>query len=338
MVKALADRLAEAFAEYIHLQARRDWFEPDADPALEDLHAERFRGIRPGARLPGQPGPQREAGAVRPARARSSSASGLTESFAMTPAAAVSGLIFAHPASRYFTVGRIGRDQIEDYAARRGLPLAEVERWLRPEPRLRPGLTGQCVYSDEMTVSLRAATAADTDAVASIWYSGGATVTSATCRRNSLPSAPRSRSGSGCRTDADTTVAVVGDEVAGFVMVVDDEVEQVYVSGGHRGSGVAGTLIAEAERQVRANGYDEAWLAVATGNARARRFTSAAAGPTAASSLSGDQRAGPFPCRATGTSRRSDHLEFALVAGTISSRDAHARPACRTNRARSAGR
>ena len=74
MVKALADRLAEAFAEYIHLQARRDWFEPDADPAIEDLHAERFRGIRPGARLPGQPGPQPEAGSCSTCSTPSSSA------------------------------------------------------------------------------------------------------------------------------------------------------------------------------------------------------------------------------------------------------------------------
>jgi GNAT superfamily N-acetyltransferase len=71
---------------------------------------------------------------------------------------------------------------------------------------------------------------------------------------------------------ADTTVALVGDEVAGFVMVVGDEVEQVYVSRDHRGSGVAGTLLTEAEQQVKANGHSEAWLAVATGNARARRF------------------------------------------------------------------
>jgi GNAT superfamily N-acetyltransferase len=70
----------------------------------------------------------------------------------------------------------------------------------------------------------------------------------------------------------DTTVAVVDDEVAGFVMVVGDEVEQVYVSRDHRGSGVAGVLLGEAERQVKGNGYSEAWLAVATGNARARRF------------------------------------------------------------------
>jgi GNAT superfamily N-acetyltransferase len=71
---------------------------------------------------------------------------------------------------------------------------------------------------------------------------------------------------------ADTTVAVVGGEVAGFVMVVGDEVEQVYVGSEHRGSGIAGTLLAEAERLVKAGGHQEAWLAVATGNARARRF------------------------------------------------------------------
>jgi 5-methyltetrahydrofolate--homocysteine methyltransferase len=131
MVKALADRLAEAFAEYIHLQARRDWFEPDEKPSLADLHAERFRGIRPALGYPASPDHSLkpwlfdvlEAGEL---------GMGLTESFAMTPAASVSGLIFASPAARYFTVGRIGRDQVRDYARRRGLPLAEVERWLRP--------------------------------------------------------------------------------------------------------------------------------------------------------------------------------------------------------------
>ncbi|MFD0819245.1 methionine synthase [Micromonospora zhanjiangensis] len=131
MVKALADRLAEAFAEWIHLHARRDWFEPDAEPELADLHAERFRGIRPALGYPASPDhtQKRELfdllGAV-------SLDIGLTDSYAMTPAAAVSGLIFAHPDSRYFTVGRIGRDQVEEYATRRGLELAEVERWLRP--------------------------------------------------------------------------------------------------------------------------------------------------------------------------------------------------------------
>ncbi|MPZ83750.1 MAG: methionine synthase [Actinophytocola sp.] len=137
MVKALADRLAEAFAEYIHLQARRDWFEPDATPVLADLHAERFRGIRPALGYPASPDHSEKRdlfdllGAERVGMA-------LTSSFAMTPAASVSGLIFAHPGSRYFTVGRIGRDQVEDYARRRGMDLAEVERWLRPNLAYEP--------------------------------------------------------------------------------------------------------------------------------------------------------------------------------------------------------
>ncbi|MCP3803758.1 methionine synthase [Allokutzneria sp. A3M-2-11 16] len=131
MVKALADRLAEAFAEYIHLKARRDWFEPDAQPVLADLHAERFRGIRPALGYPASPdhSEKRELFELLDADALGI---GLTESFAMTPAAAVSGLIFAHPDSRYFTVGRLGRDQVADYARRRGVELAEIERWLRP--------------------------------------------------------------------------------------------------------------------------------------------------------------------------------------------------------------
>ncbi|GGN75603.1 5-methyltetrahydrofolate--homocysteine methyltransferase [Actinoplanes lobatus] len=131
MVKALADRLAEAFAEYLHLKARRDWFEPDAQPVLADLHAERFRGIRPALGYPACPD-HSEKRDLFELLGTSSIGVGLTESYAMTPAAAVSGLIFAHPEARYFTVGRLGKDQIEDYARRRGVPVAEVERWLRP--------------------------------------------------------------------------------------------------------------------------------------------------------------------------------------------------------------
>ncbi|MDT5023720.1 MAG: 5-methyltetrahydrofolate--homocysteine methyltransferase [Micromonosporaceae bacterium] len=131
MVKALADRLAEAFAEHIHLQARRDWYEPDAKPSLEDLHAERFRGIRPAFGYPASPDHSQKEDLFDLLDAPHLGM-GLTESFAMTPAASVSGLLFAHPSSRYFTVGRIGRDQAEDYALRRGRDLAEVERWLRP--------------------------------------------------------------------------------------------------------------------------------------------------------------------------------------------------------------
>ncbi|WIM98304.1 methionine synthase [Actinoplanes oblitus] len=131
MVKALADRLAEAFAEYLHLKARRDWFEPDARPKLEDLHAERFRGIRPALGYPACPDHSEKKDLFQLLDTGRIGV-GLTESFAMTPAAAVSGLIFAHPEAKYFTVGRLGKDQVEDYAARRGVPVAEVERWLRP--------------------------------------------------------------------------------------------------------------------------------------------------------------------------------------------------------------
>jgi 5-methyltetrahydrofolate--homocysteine methyltransferase len=137
MVKALADRLAEAFAEHIHLQARRAWFEPDASPLLADLHAERFRGIRPAFGYPASPDHSLKQ-ALFGLLDAGQLGMDLTESFAMTPAASVSGLIFAHPASRYFSVGRIGKDQAEDYAARRGLDLAEVERWLRPNLAYEP--------------------------------------------------------------------------------------------------------------------------------------------------------------------------------------------------------
>jgi 5-methyltetrahydrofolate--homocysteine methyltransferase len=131
MVKALADRLAEAFAEHVHLQARRDWFEPGAEPSLADLHAERFRGIRPAFGYPACPDHSLKPDLFRLLGAERFGMT-LTESFAMTPAASVSGMIFASPAARYFTVGRLGRDQIADYAGRRGMGVPEAERWLRP--------------------------------------------------------------------------------------------------------------------------------------------------------------------------------------------------------------
>ncbi|HWM00826.1 MAG TPA: vitamin B12 dependent-methionine synthase activation domain-containing protein, partial [Actinophytocola sp.] len=137
MVKALADRLAEAFAEYVHLQARRAWFEPGAEPVLEDLHAERFRGIRPAFGYPASPDHSQKRDLFDLLGAEEIGMA-LTESFAMTPAASVSGLLFAHPESRYFTVGRVARDQIEDYARRRGMDVAEVERWLRPNLAYEP--------------------------------------------------------------------------------------------------------------------------------------------------------------------------------------------------------
>jgi 5-methyltetrahydrofolate--homocysteine methyltransferase len=130
-VKALADRLAEACAEYVHLQARRTWFEPDAEPATADLHAERFRGIRPAFGYPACPDHSEKRKLVGLLGTERIGV-GLTESCAMTPAASVNGLILAHPAARYFAVGRIGRDQVESYAARKGVAVDEAEQWLRP--------------------------------------------------------------------------------------------------------------------------------------------------------------------------------------------------------------
>ena len=137
MVKALADRLAEAFAEHAHLRARRDWYEPDAAPSVEDLHAERFRGIRPAFGYPAAPDHSLKRELFEMLGAGDFGMA-LTESFAMTPASSVSGMLFAHPASRYFTVGRIARDQSEDYARRRRVPLHQVEHWLRPNLSYEP--------------------------------------------------------------------------------------------------------------------------------------------------------------------------------------------------------
>jgi 5-methyltetrahydrofolate--homocysteine methyltransferase len=131
MVKALADRLAEAFAEWLHLQARREWYEPEAAPTSEELIAESYRGIRPAFGYPACPDHSEKQRLFELLEAGSAGIE-LTESFAMTPAAAVSGLYFSHPGSKYFAVGRLGRDQVEDYAERKGIEIAEAERWLRP--------------------------------------------------------------------------------------------------------------------------------------------------------------------------------------------------------------
>jgi 5-methyltetrahydrofolate--homocysteine methyltransferase len=131
MVKALADRLAEAFAEWLHLQARREWYEPDAVPTSEELIAESYRGIRPAFGYPACPD-HSEKRLLFDLLDAGSAGIELTESFAMLPAAAVSGLYFGHPDSKYFAVGRLGRDQVEDYAARKRIEVAEAERWLRP--------------------------------------------------------------------------------------------------------------------------------------------------------------------------------------------------------------
>jgi 5-methyltetrahydrofolate--homocysteine methyltransferase len=139
MVKALADRLAEASAEYVHLLARRAWYEPDAEPAIEELHAERFRGIRPAFGYPACPDHSEKQKLVDLLDAGRIGV-GLTESYAMTPPASVSGLLLGHQKARYFAVGRIGRDQVEDYAKRKGIPVGEAESWLRPNLAYDPAL------------------------------------------------------------------------------------------------------------------------------------------------------------------------------------------------------
>jgi len=136
-VKALADRLAEACAEYVHLEARRAWYEPGAAPTLADLHAERYRGIRPAFGYPACPDHSEKQKLVELLAADRIGLE-LTESFAMTPAASVNGLLLAHPDARYFAVGRIARDQVEDYAGRKGIPIAEAEHWLRPNLGYEP--------------------------------------------------------------------------------------------------------------------------------------------------------------------------------------------------------
>jgi 5-methyltetrahydrofolate--homocysteine methyltransferase len=132
MIKAIADRLAEAFAEYLHARARADWgYGTDESLSNDDLIAERYRGIRPAFGYPACPDHLPKRALFQLLNAPEIGIE-LTESCAMTPAASVSGLYFAHPDARYFTVGRLGRDQVEDYAERIGLSLEETERWLGP--------------------------------------------------------------------------------------------------------------------------------------------------------------------------------------------------------------
>ncbi len=137
MTKALADRLAEAFAEYLHAQARRDWGFGEHDLTNEDLIEERYRSIRPAFGYPACPDHSEKRRLFALLRADEAGMA-LTESCMMTPAASVSGLYFAHPESRYFSVGRIGRDQLEDYARRKGWSLAVAERWLAPNLGYEP--------------------------------------------------------------------------------------------------------------------------------------------------------------------------------------------------------
>jgi 5-methyltetrahydrofolate--homocysteine methyltransferase len=132
MVKALADRLAEAFAEYLHERVRREWgYGATEHLGLEDLIAEKYRGIRPALGYPACPDHSEKFTLFAVLNA-SSAGMRLTDSAAMMPAASVSGLYFAHPQARYFSIGRVDRDQVRSYAQRKGMSPSDVERWLTP--------------------------------------------------------------------------------------------------------------------------------------------------------------------------------------------------------------
>jgi 5-methyltetrahydrofolate--homocysteine methyltransferase len=134
LVKALSDRFAEALAEFLHMRARREFwgYAPDERLTPEELIAESYRGIRPAPGYPAQPDHTEKATLFRLLEAEARAGVKLTESFAMWPASSVSGLYIGRPEAHYFGVAKIERDQVADYAARKGFSVAEAERWLAP--------------------------------------------------------------------------------------------------------------------------------------------------------------------------------------------------------------
>jgi len=134
MLKALADRFAEALAERLHEEVRRSlWgYAPEESLSNDELIDERYTGIRPAPGYPACPEHSEKATIFKLLSATERAGVSLTESFAMSPASAVSGLYFAHPDARYFGLGRVDRDQVEDYASRKGWSVEEAERWLGP--------------------------------------------------------------------------------------------------------------------------------------------------------------------------------------------------------------
>ena len=131
LIKSLADRLAEAFAEYLHAQARRDWgYGLEEDLSNDEIIAEEYRGIRPAPGYPACPDHTEKATLWSLLDVEARTGIELTSSYAMFPGAAVSGWYFGHPDARYFSVGLIGKDQVDDYAVRKGMPVADMERWL----------------------------------------------------------------------------------------------------------------------------------------------------------------------------------------------------------------
>jgi len=134
LLSALADRLAEAFAERLHQRVRKEFWGYAADESFsnDELIAEAYRGIRPAPGYPAQPDHTEKGTLFRVLDAEAKAGMKLTESYAMWPGSSVSGLYIGHPDARYFGVGKIERDQVEDYARRKGWTLAEAERWLGP--------------------------------------------------------------------------------------------------------------------------------------------------------------------------------------------------------------
>jgi 5-methyltetrahydrofolate--homocysteine methyltransferase len=143
MAEALADRLAEAFAEFLHKRARAEWgFGASENLNADDLIAEKYRGIRPAAGYPACPDHTEKGTLWQLLEVERQTGIKLTESFAMWPGSSVSGLYFAHPESKYFAVGKLGRDQMIDYHVRKGMELSEVERWLGPWLNYNPAEQG----------------------------------------------------------------------------------------------------------------------------------------------------------------------------------------------------
>ena len=133
MAKALADRLAEAFAEWLHREVRKAWgYGKEEDLSAEDLIRERYRGIRPAPGYPACPDHTEKRILFDLLEAEAHTGIHLTETYAMLPAASVSGWYFAHPQAKYFAVGKIDRDQVTDYAARKRMDVPTVQRWLSP--------------------------------------------------------------------------------------------------------------------------------------------------------------------------------------------------------------
>jgi 5-methyltetrahydrofolate--homocysteine methyltransferase len=153
MAEALADRLAEAFAECLHKQVRDEWGYGRAETwSPAELIQEKYRGIRPAAGYPACPDHTEKGQLWELLRVEAHTGMKLTESYAMWPGSSVSGLYFAHPQARYFSLGKIGRDQVEDYSRRKGMSMAEVERWLGPNLNY-DGATPEAVAAEALAVA-----------------------------------------------------------------------------------------------------------------------------------------------------------------------------------------